>query len=1256
MTVALSQLRVSASMDASGYSAGATAIDAANRRMADSGMAAGAALAQQDVAAGRVGGTLVTLTKSYVAGYGEVARFSKQVQQLQTQFELGKVSADRAALIYSGLADKFQLYANATEIAAKGNRDFAAVIDSVNAKAGLQVEILNRQTSAMQQLNQAQQAQAAINSRLGVLPAGSGAGSAQASADALMAEFGGLDGIARSRAQQTAQAFTDELNGRLIAGTSKSARDSAATFQAELDREDEISRLKAQQIGQNFANDLASRLTPGTQKSARDSAAVFQQEMDRLDGLAQAKALQIGQNFQQDLNASFGIGLQPKSAQASAAVFQDVDRQAKALDDLKAKYDPVYAAQRRYESSLEDISKLSASGALQGAAYATAVNTAKNAFADAVSESKKLEEGTKALSSASVFGNTQFMALSAALRHMFDAMLAGRPPTQALAMELGNLSYGLSGSGGFMGAVKAIGSGIVGWLSPAKIIFLEIAAAIGLSIGALTKFESMQATIRQQLTGAGRASGASVGDINQIAALGSANGLSIASAAGIAGSLAATGKVGVDSLAPLVKLGHDFATTMGIDAATAAKTLAQSFADPVRGADTLNERLGFLDANTKNLIQSLVAQGDREQAIAILTDRLKGSIASASETTTIWGRIWNDVTNKISDGMTIWGRFLDRAAGGTGGASITQQITDATIKLLDLQKQQASSGNGPFAGFYNSQIQKQIDDLIAKIEQLRQKQLQEQDAANDAKLRQRSLEVQAWVNALEPGPDMLRRLTDQANGLNHAFADPAMQKYISGFDTMLVKARAAGAALSVALNGFDPVKNAIADTDAQIKALDDRSIATRKRLAEDKARRDLAGQSLSPQEYERRVQQAGILAAGGQTAIDANTAQKINLLGSQATVMDKVALAQLSINNAAREGITLTPQQIENARELAKEQALGTLQMKQQADSAKIEAATVDMAVGPATAYRLEQERMAQALRDKQPLSAQDIAAIKQQAAAAGEAAQSLEKMRVQSDIKFQTGTAFLSDEDIQIAQKLRGLYGNDIPAAMQSAEAAQIRFANGMKDLHDLTTSFGQDFLSAFQQGKSLWDAFGQAGQNALNKIASKLLDMAVNNLWSLAFPSGGGGFLSLLGLGGGGSSAVSNFNAGGSLAAIHHAGGMVGSGSQARYVHPAYFESAPRMHGGGGIDWAAGERPIIGLTGERVLNRSETAAYNSGKATPPQIKIYPVAGTTFDQKTDAQGNIQLVGRMIDDKLKTFSKKSLPSLVHQINQDPRAR
>lgn len=65
----------------------------------------------------------------------------------------------------------------------------------------------------------------------------------------------------------------------------------------------------------------------------------------------------------------------------------------------------------------------------------------------------------------------------------------------------------------------------------------------------------------------------------------------------------------------------------------------------------------------------------------------------------------------------------------------------------------------------------------------------------------------------------------------------------------------------------------------------------------------------------------------------------------------------------------------------------------------------------------------------------------------------------------------------------------------------------------------------------------------------------------------------------------------------ATHHTGGMAGTGPR-RAVNPLVFAGAPRFHSGGMVGLKPDEVPAILQTGERVLNRQETAQYNSGSS----------------------------------------------------------
>jgi hypothetical protein len=143
----------------------------------------------------------------------------------------------------------------------------------------------------------------------------------------------------------------------------------------------------------------------------------------------------------------------------------------------------------------------------------------------------------------------------------------------------------------------------------------------------------------------------------------------------------------------------------------------------------------------------------------------------------------------------------------------------------------------------------------------------------------------------------------------------------------------------------------------------------------------------------------------------------------------------------------------------------------------------------------------------------------------AGEAADALAKAKVASDTDFGLKSAFLTPQDLAIAQQLKGIYGNDIPTALASTEAAGLRAASTLRQLgtlgQDVNRSFLVDFTTQIRNGASAMDALRTAGVNALGKIADKLVSMAADNLWASAFggSSGGlGGFFGSLFKGAGG------------------------------------------------------------------------------------------------------------------------------------------
>ncbi|PDT68575.1 hypothetical protein CO683_15315 [Bradyrhizobium ottawaense] len=238
---------------------------------------------------------------------------------------------------------------------------------------------------------------------------------------------------------------------------------------------------------------------------------------------------------------------------------------------------------------------------------------------------------------------------------------------------------------------------------------------------------------------------------------------------------------------------------------------------------------------------------------------------------------------------------------------------------------------------------------------------------------------------------------------------------------------------------------------------------------------------------------------------------------------------------------------------------------------AEADAASMGRGTAAQAELRAETELFAAAQKAGIPITDKVRDQIQDLAQDAGEATDALAKAKVASDIDFGSKTAFLTPRDLSIAQQLQSIYGNDIPAALNSSEAAGLRFNATIKDLSNLGQQINSGFLVEFTQqirnGASAMDALKSAGLSALGKISDKLAQMAADQLWSSAFGGGGGGgLLGLLGIGGGG------VNANGSIS------GAIG---------PTSVGGAPLVGAfASGTNFAPGGMSLVGENGPELLN----------------------------------------------------------------------
>lgn len=285
-----------------------------------------------------------------------------------------------------------------------------------------------------------------------------------------------------------------------------------------------------------------------------------------------------------------------------------------------------------------------------------------------------------------------------------------------------------------------------------------------------------------------------------------------------------------------------------------------------------------------------------------------------------------------------------------------------------------------------------------------------------------------------------------------------------------------------------------------------------------------------------------------------------------------------------------------------------------------------------ATRMRIEHDLVRAAMRSADDEAKELSEENKQLAATYARLFVELQRAKVNAQITFERRSSFLTEEDRQIAERLKVLYGNDIPKALASTEAAAMRMNQTMRQVGDVVlgnmssalTSLALNELPLFVQGaENASVAFKKFADVVIRELTRILIQMtimrAVGQGLQMLVPGGIGG-----GTTGIGPTLVNPF--GGILS---HTGGIVGEpGGGSRYVHPAYFENAPRFHRGGMV--GSDEVPTILQKGERVIPKGQS----EGRT---EVNIFPIAGTTFEKRERREGgrNIQdLVQKQVNEQV----------------------
>ncbi|MBX6330144.1 MAG: phage tail length tape measure family protein, partial [Pseudolabrys sp.] len=437
----------------------------------------------------------------------------------------------------------------------------------------------------------------------------------------------------------------------------------------------------------------------------------------------------------------------------------------------------------------------------------------------------------------------QLTNLAYQLNDVVVGLVSGQRPLMVLIQQGSQIAQ-IMGPVGVTGTMKGVAQAIASIVTPARLAGGAIVAAALGAVSAWNAWFDSERNVTVALAGAGRMAGATVADVVQLAEIGAQVGkVSAAAARDMAAEFARTGKIGKELFVDLISIAKDYAATTNSDITDAVKNLAAAFADPARGAETLNNQLGFLDDRTKQYIQRLAEQNDRTAAQRALLEAMRGSLISAEQTTSALGRAWDFVKRTVSDAFDALGRTIDRATG----------VGTVEERLAETRRQAESS----------------------RVE---------------AEARELSLRAGEAVRQLVPGVETVQQLEALRSSLGRILEDPLAAKHVADLSQVEDAYKRVTNALS-SYEGenrrfLDPQEKKLRLQQIEIALVNATTPAQKAALEAERARIELIGQSITPEQQALAVAQARnrVLAEASRFVRDYARDQQFSIEQTQAEI------------------------------------------------------------------------------------------------------------------------------------------------------------------------------------------------------------------------------------------------------------------------------------------------------------------------------------------------------------------------------------
>lgn len=518
---------------------------------------------------------------------------------------------------------------------------------------------------------------------------------------------------------------------------------------------------------------------------------------------------------------------------------------------------PLDAATQQFTKTQEDADTALKNRVISQDEHTAAVNRARATLLNQTNEIRKSEEANARLAKGVGLNAYAWQNLGFQINDVVTSLASGISPMQTIAQQGGQLLQVLqSAEGGVKGGLKDIGSTIASWASPLNVALAGFTALTAAATYLGYRFASSQREIERGLEGIGSMSGATASDINRAADIGSASGtISRGDARAMAGAVAATGRVDASNLAGVNRLASGYNRLSNKSAEETAAEFAAIFADPAKGADILNEKIGGLEAKTRDYIRTLQASGDRQGAVRELVRVFGPDLDRVADKTGAWARAWNAVATAADKaGEAVARPFTDKP--------LEKRIEQARRELADLERSAAGAPQRSI-DYLTGEATGEAHDYGPLIARRRAELARmEAERADDAK------------RAAEKA--VAERSMEAENAVRATFSDIQARKDLENTVTLLTEREKDAAAVAMmSVDARNKLKDAIAgnadaaerymsvadkmraDDDLTLRSIQARTVAQRAEIAEIERRNALVNRpDLAPEQKDASARAA----------------------------------------------------------------------------------------------------------------------------------------------------------------------------------------------------------------------------------------------------------------------------------------------------------------------------------------------------------------------------------------------------------------